>query len=73
MCSIDSVGSSLGLLQNFLQEFIAYFGDTLIEKARARQWAEYAFAHCSSKEIEKQLNTLLKEYANELTSKSLSS
>jgi hypothetical protein len=66
---LDSVGSSLGLPQNFLHEFIAFFGDTLIEKAGARQWAEYALAHRSSEEIEKQLNELLKEYAIELASK----
>jgi Rad3-related DNA helicase len=70
---VDSVGSSLGLPQNFLQEFIAFFGDTLIEKAGARHWAEHAMAHHSSDEIEKQLDTLLKEYAMKLMSKPPSS
>ena len=69
VCSMDSVGSSLGLPQNFLQEFIAFFGDTLIEKAGARQWAGYALAHRSPEEIEKRLTALLKEYALELASK----
>ncbi|KAF2741613.1 hypothetical protein M011DRAFT_482416 [Sporormia fimetaria CBS 119925] len=68
-CFMDSNGSSLGLPRNFLQEFIAFFGDTLIEKAGARQWAGHALAHHSSEDIEKHLNVLLKEYATELMSK----
>jgi hypothetical protein len=70
VCSMDSVGSSVGVPQNFLQDFIAYFGDTLIQKAGAREWAGYALVHRSSAEIEKQLNSLLKKYTIEMASNS---
>jgi hypothetical protein len=73
VCSLDSTGSSLGLPQNFLHEFIAFFGDTLIDRAGTRQWAQYTLAHRSSEEVEKQLSALLKEFVLELSSKTPSS
>jgi hypothetical protein len=62
------VGSTFGLPADFLQEFIAFFGDTLIEKSGAQRWAEHALTLHSSEEIETQLAALLKAYAVELTS-----
>lgn len=67
VCSIDSIGSSLGLPQDFLSKFIALFGDILIEKAGARDWAGYALAHKSPEEIEQRLMELLKTYTSELS------
>lgn len=63
VCSVDSTGSSLGLPQDFLQDFIAFFGDTLIEKDGARQWVEYSLAHRPFEDIERKLASLLKVYA----------
>jgi hypothetical protein len=68
VCSVDSMGSSLGLPKDFLQEFIAFFGDALIEKSAARQWASYVLAIQSKEHIAKGLSTLLKDYAVELAS-----
>lgn len=67
VCSMGSVGSSLGIPRDFLQEFIAFFGDTLIEKSGAQHWAGHALTSRSSIEIETQLAVLLKEYAMEVT------
>ncbi|KAK2735200.1 hypothetical protein FQN57_001340 [Myotisia sp. PD_48] len=64
--SLDSEGNSLGLPQDFLQDFVSYFGDTLIESTGARQWAGYAFAHHPLLEIETLLNLLLKEFTSKL-------
>lgn len=66
VCSMDSVGSSLGLLHDFLQEFIALFGNTLIDQSGARGWTEHALATHPPELIEQQLNVLLKEYTLEL-------
>lgn len=68
VCSMGSVGSSLGLPQNFLQDFISYFGDVLIEKSGSRAWGKYALEHYSSEIIEHRLNGLLKEYAVRVSS-----
>ena len=68
VCSLGSVGSSFGLPADFLQEFIAFFGDTLIEKSGAQRWTEHALAVRSPDEIETRLTVLLKEYSMELTS-----
>jgi hypothetical protein len=63
ICSEQSMGSTFGLSRDFLQEFIAFFTDTLIEKAGARQWAQYARAHHSSEFMERWLTTGLKTFA----------
>ena len=68
ICSANSTGSSLGISQDFLQDFIVFFADTLIEKAGARGWAQYALAHHSSEDIEERLSTLLKKFAIGLSS-----
>ena len=68
MCSLGSVGTSLGLPQDFLQDFIAFFGDTLIDKAGARAWAGYALAQHAPEVIEHRLDCLLKDYAIDLLS-----
>lgn len=65
ICSFGSMGSSLGLPQYVLEEFVALFGDTLIKKAHA--WIEYAVAHHSHEKIERCLNSLLKQYAVQLS------
>ncbi|CAI6331744.1 unnamed protein product [Periconia digitata] len=67
VCSANSTGSSLGLPHNFLQEFVAFFGDSLIEKAGARQWIGSVVARRSQEYIESWLNVLLKEYTHDLT------
>jgi hypothetical protein len=67
VCSLGSVGSSFGLPADFLLEFIAFFGDTLIERSGAQNWAEHALTLRSSNEFETQLAVLLKEYAVEVT------
>ena len=68
VCSMDSVGTSLGLPQDFLQEFIAFFGDMLINKAGVHAWAGYALARHAPEDIEQRLNGLLKDYTVELLS-----
>ncbi|ERF70613.1 hypothetical protein EPUS_02479 [Endocarpon pusillum Z07020] len=68
VCSLGSVGTSLGLPQDFLQEFIAFFGDTLIDKAGARAWAGYALAQHAPEVVEHRLDGMLKDYAADLLS-----
>jgi hypothetical protein len=68
VCSMGSVGTSLGLPQDLLQDFIAFFGDTLIDRAGARAWAEYALAQHAPEVIEQRLDGLLKDYTIELLS-----
>jgi hypothetical protein len=68
VCSMGSVETSLGLPQDFLQEFIAFFGDMLIDKAGVRAWAGYALAQYTPEDIEQRLNGLLKDYTVELLS-----
>ncbi|PVH93539.1 hypothetical protein DM02DRAFT_676776 [Periconia macrospinosa] len=62
VCSVDSVENSSGRPRNFLQEFIAFFGDTLIENSGARQWISYALAHRTQGYIDNHIQDLLKEY-----------
>ncbi|KAF7513369.1 hypothetical protein GJ744_009790 [Endocarpon pusillum] len=68
VCTLGSVGTSLGLSQDFLQDFIAFFGDTLIDKAGARAWAGYALVQHAPEVIEHRLDGLLKDYAIDLLS-----
>jgi hypothetical protein len=70
---MDSMERSLGLPHNFLQEFVAFFGDTLIEKTNARQWASHVLETLSQEHVEKRLDRLLKGYTVDLASKPLSS
>lgn len=72
VCSVDSMGSSLGIPPNFLQDFVAFFGDTVIEQANVRKWANESLASRSSEEIEKCVSVLLKEYAVDLARSKLS-
>jgi hypothetical protein len=65
---MDSVGGTVGLSHNLLQDFIAFFGDALIECSGARHWAAYTFLHRSPEKIDKKLSVLLKEYATDLAS-----
>ena len=75
--------SVLNLPQDFLQGFIAFFGDSLLEKAGARQWAACVLS-TQSQEVtgrrfdlfleaqettERLLNDILNGYTIELTSK----
>lgn len=65
---MSSMGGSLGLPENFLEEFISFFGDTLIEKAGGRHWAEYTLATRQQKDMEREMNALLKDYTIDLWS-----
>lgn len=63
VCSLDSSGSSLGLPQDFLQDFVTAFANSLIEKSGAKAWAAYTAAHSSPEVLEKCLHDLLRDYA----------
>lgn len=67
VCSMDSITQSLGLTHNFVQEFIAFFGDALIEKSSARQWASYALATHTQENMQKRLDVLLKDYSSKFS------
>jgi hypothetical protein len=64
-----SRGSSLGVSRDFVHDFVAFFGDTLIDKSGAQQWAQFALAHSSQSEIEKRLTALLRAFAVDLAAK----
>lgn len=49
-----------------LNNFIASFGELLIEHAGVRQWVEYSFVHNSIDAIEEEINESLKTYAFEM-------
>lgn len=66
VCSMKSITSSLNIPHDLLQDFIASFVTALIKRSGARAWAEYSMAHYSLKEIESQLDALLKEYSMNL-------
>jgi hypothetical protein len=66
VCSIRSVGTSPSQPHDFLDDFIAFFGDTLIDRAGARAWAGYFLAQHTPEVIEQVLTGLLKDYAMEL-------
>lgn len=68
VCSVGPVASSLGLSWVFLQEFVAFFGDILAEKAGARAWAGSALAQHTPEVIEQRLNNMLKDYVAEVFS-----
>jgi len=72
ICSIDSFSSSLGLPGDFLQEFIAYIGDTLVEKTEAKTWGKSLRAHLSQISAESKIEDLLKEYSIKLITQSRS-
>lgn len=52
VCSLNSTGNSLGVPLTILQDFIALFGTTLIEKSGARHWGEYTLAHLRYVDVE---------------------
>jgi hypothetical protein len=58
-----STGSSLGVSKHFVHDFVAFFGDALICRAGAQQWAQFAMAHNSPTEIVTRLTALLKSFA----------
>lgn len=62
ICSEQSTGSTMGLTQDFLQDFIAFFTDTLIEKAGARQWSQYASAQFPPEYMEERLIAILRDF-----------
>ncbi|OAL47682.1 hypothetical protein IQ07DRAFT_125481 [Pyrenochaeta sp. DS3sAY3a] len=49
-----------------LNNFIASFGELLIEHAGVRQWVEYSFVHNSIDAIEEEINESLITYASEM-------
>ncbi|OJD39051.1 pfs domain protein [Diplodia corticola] len=61
--SVESSGSSLGLPQDFLQNFVAVFGEILIEQSGAKAWAAYTLAHSSPEVLEKCLHDFLRDYS----------
>jgi hypothetical protein len=65
-----STGRSLGVSGHFIHDFVAFFGDTLIQKAGAQQWSEYAMAHNSPAAIEKRLAALLKAFTIHISARS---
>ncbi|KAH7089858.1 hypothetical protein FB567DRAFT_547409 [Paraphoma chrysanthemicola] len=73
VCSVDSTGSSLGLPQDLLQNFIAFFGDMLIEETGAEKWFRHTLENQSGDEIEKRLAEILRGYAIDLASDSAES
>jgi hypothetical protein len=73
MSPMDSMAKSLGLTQDFVQEFVAFFGDTLIEKSGARKWANHALATHAQEDTEKRLDMLLHDYTIKFASESLRS
>jgi hypothetical protein len=64
-----STGSSLGVSKHFVHDFVAFFGDALICRAGAQQWAQFAMAHNSPTEIETRLTALLKAFAIHLATR----
>jgi hypothetical protein len=64
-----STGSSLGVSRDLIHDFVAFFGDTLIGKAGAQQWAQFAMAHHPQSEIEKRLTALLRAFAIDLAAR----
>lgn len=67
VCSMGSVGSSLGLPKDLLQDFIAFFANTLFDRVGAQLWAEYALALHPPESIEQHLNRALRDYAIEIS------
>ncbi len=67
VCSLNSVGGSLGIRKDLLEGFVAYFGDVLIERAGARAWAGFVLAERQPEVIEQCLNELLRDYASYLS------
>jgi hypothetical protein len=65
--SRSSSASSLGISPDFLQDFIAFFGDTLVEKAGARQWIEHALLDLSPEKMRTTLVQLLKCFSMDLS------
>ena len=63
VCSMESTGSSLGLPKDFLDEFIAFFGDMLVEKSGAHAWDEQTLLTRFPEAAQKHIIELLKEYA----------
>jgi len=61
-----SVSPSLGLPQYLLQDFIAFVGDALIERAGARAWPESTLARHPQDIIEQRVYALLTDYMTEL-------
>jgi hypothetical protein len=57
----DSLAGNLS--PDFLYDFIAYFGNTLIEKTGAQQWAQFAVAHHAQEAIQDRLTVLLRDFA----------
>jgi hypothetical protein len=64
-----STGSSLVVSADLVHDFVAFFGDTLIKKAGAQQWAQFAMAHNPQSEIEKRLTALLRAFAIDLAAR----
>jgi hypothetical protein len=62
-------GSSLVVSADMVHDFVAFFGDTLIKKAGAQQWAQFAMAHNPQSEIEKRLTALLRAFAIDLAAR----
>jgi hypothetical protein len=52
--------------QSHLQNFLVFFGDELIQTSRAKTWMAHSLAHNSTKEIEKRLSDLLKNYSENM-------
>jgi hypothetical protein len=65
--SSSSSASSLGISPDFLQDFIAFFGDTLVEKAGARQWIEHALLDLSPEKMRTTLVELLRCFSMDLS------
>jgi len=65
---MGSIGSSLGLPKDFLQDFISFFANTLFDRVGARVWAEYALEQHPPAFIEQHLNRALRDYAIEISS-----
>lgn len=63
VCSIGSIGTTFGLSMDFLQDFIAFFGDQLIDRTGACAWAQCALSQYSSDDAERRLMAPLKHYA----------
>jgi hypothetical protein len=49
--------------ENSIREFIALFGEMLIQRTGAKRWMEHTLVQHPSEEIEKLLSSLLKDYA----------
>jgi hypothetical protein len=59
---MNSTGSSLGIPQDFLQDFIAFFADALIKKAGATHWRRYVQDHHSAESAKNVVETAIKKF-----------